>query len=233
MSNMAHQRPNSYIQVLPDAVSSTRSQPDPKSSKPDEFLISLQFSGNSISYYWATNQLDSTDPRLLDWANRPLPENSILINLHEFMCRETTRESIAIELEDWQVSDDELRRIIDMALARIRKAVISMPARHNFLYLHLRVDLIREQFIDASTIYVDDQVVRMVPAIESSIESLERKKLLVGSAAGACVVCMEEFSEECEVVSMPCLHVFHADCIKKWLRTSHYCPICRFEMPTN
>ncbi|KAK6116465.1 hypothetical protein DH2020_049758 [Rehmannia glutinosa] len=231
MSNMAHQRPNSYIQVLPDGI--INSQPArPKSSKPDEFLISLQFSGNSISYYWATNQLDSTDPRLLDWANRPLLENSILINLQEFMCRETARESIAIELEDWQVSDEELRRIIDMALGRIRKAVISMPARHNFLYLHLRVDLIREQFIDASMIYLDE-VVRMVPATESSIESLERKKLLAGSTTGACVVCMEEFSGECEVVSMPCSHVFHEDCIKKWLMTSHYCPVCRFEMPTS
>ncbi|GFP97942.1 E3 ubiquitin-protein ligase ring1-like [Phtheirospermum japonicum] len=47
-----------------------------------------------------------------------------------------------------------------------------------------------------------------------------------------CVVCMDEFSRGCEAVCMPCEHVFHGDCITKWLRTSHFCPVCRFEMPT-
>ncbi|XVF85980.1 hypothetical protein PTKIN_Ptkin17bG0160500 [Pterospermum kingtungense] len=32
---------------------------------------------------------------------------------------------------------------------------------------------------------------------------------------------------------MPCSHTFHGNCIENWLKLSHYCPICRFEMPTS
>ncbi|GFP87381.1 E3 ubiquitin-protein ligase ring1-like [Phtheirospermum japonicum] len=69
----------------------------------------------------------------------------------------------------------------------------------------------------------------MVPALESSIESLEKKTLM--DCGTNCSVCLEEVLRGCEGLVMPCLHVFHEDCIKEWLRTSYYCPVCRFEMP--
>ncbi|KAK7851329.1 e3 ubiquitin-protein ligase mpsr1 [Quercus suber] len=32
---------------------------------------------------------------------------------------------------------------------------------------------------------------------------------------------------------MPRSHVYHGKCIAKWLRTSHFCPLCRYPMPNN
>nr|GME08548.1 E3 ubiquitin-protein ligase SDIR1-like [Ipomoea batatas] len=47
-----------------------------------------------------------------------------------------------------------------------------------------------------------------------------------------CTVCLEELGrEDEEVLCMPCLHRFHGECILKWLDNSHYCPICRYQMP--
>ncbi|KDP21212.1 hypothetical protein JCGZ_21683 [Jatropha curcas] len=46
-----------------------------------------------------------------------------------------------------------------------------------------------------------------------------------------CSICFEEISEF--GASMPCSHHFHGTCILRWLENSHYCPICRFEMPTD
>ncbi|WOH06460.1 hypothetical protein DCAR_0625887 [Daucus carota subsp. sativus] len=48
-----------------------------------------------------------------------------------------------------------------------------------------------------------------------------------------CVICQEEYHDGEKVTCMPCLHMFHKDCITKWLLRSHLCPICKFQMPTS
>lgn len=82
----------------------------------------------------------------------------------------------------------------------------------------------------------------MVPTSDSAVESmLKRVKNEEIMKSGDdesinCVVCLEEISKEekgseTTVLQMPCLHMFHEECIRKWLKTSHYCPTCRFSMP--
>ncbi|KAB2022669.1 hypothetical protein E1A91_D07G233000v1 [Gossypium mustelinum] len=59
----------------------------------------------------------------------------------------------------------------------------------------------------------------MVAATESSVKEMLRR--------------FKELGVGFEASRMPCSHIFHGDCIGKWLHQSHYCPICRFEMPTH
>ncbi|MBA0756224.1 hypothetical protein Gogos_021522 [Gossypium gossypioides] len=71
-----------------------------------------------------------------------------------------------------------------------------------------------------------------MPSSESSIkEMIERVKVEAGEED--CNICLEELKVGFEASRMPCSHVFHGDCMEKWLKQSHYCPICRFEMPTD
>ncbi|KAE8678448.1 hypothetical protein F3Y22_tig00111409pilonHSYRG00119 [Hibiscus syriacus] len=67
-----------------------------------------------------------------------------------------------------------------------------------------------------------------VPASKASIEAMRRMKVEGG---GDCSICLEEFKEDEEGSEMPCEHVFHSDCVEKWLRMNGSCPICRFLMP--
>jgi DNA-directed RNA polymerase subunit RPC12/RpoP len=79
------------------------------------------------------------------------------------------------------------------------------------------------------------------PASKKCIESLERTKVSEDfldkarktSMDHSCSVCKDEFQIEQEVVSLPCKHSFHEDCINPWLKERNSCPTCRFELPTD
>ncbi|XVE55303.1 hypothetical protein DITRI_Ditri03aG0148100 [Diplodiscus trichospermus] len=73
---------------------------------------------------------------------------------------------------------------------------------------------------------VDDEQLRFVPANKSAIEALEN----VSGLSDKCVICLENIDKEAKC--MPCKHVYHGDCIAKWLEKSHLCPSCRYAMPT-
>lgn len=45
-----------------------------------------------------------------------------------------------------------------------------------------------------------------------------------------CVICIEEFQKKDIVVSLPCLHLFHKQCIINWLKKNSSCPLCKYEV---
>ncbi|GMJ01375.1 hypothetical protein HRI_003806700 [Hibiscus trionum] len=73
----------------------------------------------------------------------------------------------------------------------------------------------------------------MVAAAESSVKKMVKRVKVEDGEKGDCMVCLEELRVGFEASQMPCSHVFHGGCIQRWLKQSHYCPICRFEMPTD
>jgi len=48
-----------------------------------------------------------------------------------------------------------------------------------------------------------------------------------------CAICKVEYTEGEESIVLPCAHVFHDECIKKWLQMHNTCPVCRYEFPTD
>ncbi|KAL3532525.1 hypothetical protein ACH5RR_006046 [Cinchona calisaya] len=66
---------------------------------------------------------------------------------------------------------------------------------------------------------------------DASKKQNQQVELPTVSATGLCTVCMEGFeSSTGRGKRVPCGHVFHANCIDKWLSVQHSCPLCRFSV---
>ncbi|KAG8087729.1 hypothetical protein GUJ93_ZPchr0010g10666 [Zizania palustris] len=48
-----------------------------------------------------------------------------------------------------------------------------------------------------------------------------------------CVICRVEFEEGESLVSLPCKHSYHSDCINQWLQLNKVCPMCSAEVSTS
>ncbi|CAL1413443.1 unnamed protein product [Linum trigynum] len=74
----------------------------------------------------------------------------------------------------------------------------------------------------------------MVPAAPEALAKLAAVEAeSVAGRGESCSICLDELGGGGgAAAAMPCKHVFHEQCIVSWLKRSHYCPICRFEMPT-
>ena len=73
----------------------------------------------------------------------------------------------------------------------------------------------------------------------ASVSALERLPLMIitehdfeDEATKECCICFSEFSVGDEVSRLPCGHIFHKECIAKWLRKKCTCPQCRWELET-
>ena len=44
-----------------------------------------------------------------------------------------------------------------------------------------------------------------------------------------CMICLYEFKIGDKVSTLPCLHIFHFDCLKNWIIRNRLCPICKYD----
>ena len=45
-----------------------------------------------------------------------------------------------------------------------------------------------------------------------------------------CLICLENFKQGEYTIILPCIHIFHSDCIKKWMKKKNLCPLCKFKI---
>nr|GLL49788.1 E3 ubiquitin-protein ligase CIP8-like [Ipomoea trifida] len=122
-----------------------------------------------------------------------------------------------------------LQSLLSDIYLSIRSLILRRPTNRvrvhvDFHYYHVSYAFLPHQSFDG-----------MKPASKSAtmemLKKVDKNHLLDDDER--CTVCLEELGrEDEEVLCMPCLHRFHGQCILKWLDNNHYCPICRFPMPT-
>ncbi|KAI8553024.1 hypothetical protein RHMOL_Rhmol06G0313200 [Rhododendron molle] len=184
--------------------------------------------------------------------------NVLAILLVDALISESAAESIVNEimslahsmLNDPNNVDRKVLPIaVDIQIRSEARAIDRQRSRREFregLYRSFREERARErshpEFRDRE--FADDQmaratrdsmqVVKFVPATKSSIEALERVTIFDNNSClqvEACRICLETLPIGAEVTRMPCSHIFHGNCIVRWLESSNLCPLCRFAMP--
>jgi len=48
-----------------------------------------------------------------------------------------------------------------------------------------------------------------------------------------CTICLSEFEDSEDVRRLPCMHLFHVECVDQWLSSNKRCPICRVDIETH
>lgn len=55
-------------------------------------------------------------------------------------------------------------------------------------------------------------------------------EMLENGECGTCVICMSENSREDYLIT-PCNHMFHSQCLTRWMEEKMECPTCRKKIP--
>ena len=45
-----------------------------------------------------------------------------------------------------------------------------------------------------------------------------------------CPICLQKYKSADIIKEFPCKHIFHKNCIFKWLKTSNVCPLCKHDI---
>ncbi|XP_075985067.1 uncharacterized protein LOC142982437 isoform X2 [Anticarsia gemmatalis] len=48
-----------------------------------------------------------------------------------------------------------------------------------------------------------------------------------------CTICLSIFEIDSDCRRLPCMHLFHMECVDQWLSTNKHCPICRVDIETH
>ena len=58
--------------------------------------------------------------------------------------------------------------------------------------------------------------------------SIKYNTIKESNCSNTCLICMDDFTEEDLVRKLPkCKHIYHKECIDKWIVKKSTCPICR------
>ncbi|TVU26999.1 hypothetical protein EJB05_29577, partial [Eragrostis curvula] len=84
----------------------------------------------------------------------------------------------------------------------------------------------QDQILPKIKVRIRTSLLWWYPASVDAIADLPERS----AKEGECGVCLEDFEGANVLGMMPCAHSFHEECIFKWLRRSHVCPLCLFPL---
>lgn len=74
---------------------------------------------------------------------------------------------------------------------------------------------------------VNSEILSLMPeSIVTDVNKLPEEKR-------NCVICMTQYEKDDKILTIPCCHLYHTECILDWFKTKNTCPICKFKVDKN
>ena len=135
------------------------------------------------------------------------------------------------DIEDEEEKKEESRRNIreiDSILRRNRlRNQINNDYRSDSNIDDLLLRFEEEDIIDdenKENLFKEEDAKEILRYIPSSVIQEEKNK---NENNDKCLICLYEFKIGDKVSTLPCLHIFHIDCLKNWIMRNTWCPICK------
>jgi hypothetical protein len=93
---------------------------------------------------------------------------------------------------------------------------------------HLYINDVLPTLDNFNNIILNEDVKIILDEVE--FDNLERIKYDKSDKSLECLICLDTFEDEENLIKIKCNHIFHCNCIKNWLcEESNKCPVCRIE----
>ncbi|XVF25040.1 hypothetical protein REPUB_Repub13aG0179500 [Reevesia pubescens] len=56
------------------------------------------------------------------------------------------------------------------------------------------------------------------------------KERVISGEDAVCCICLAKYADNDELRELPCIHIFHVECVDKWLKINASCPLCKTEV---
>ncbi|XP_014500572.1 E3 ubiquitin ligase BIG BROTHER [Vigna radiata var. radiata] len=73
---------------------------------------------------------------------------------------------------------------------------------------------------------LSQELIDTLPTSKYNFGSLFKRK----NSAKRCVICQMSYRRGDQQIKLPCNHVYHSECITRWLNISKKCPVCNIEV---
>ena len=172
-------------------------------NKDNEKIIINNNNGN-FEFNFNSDSLNENDDRIN-------VRNNININIFNDIGnnRNRTHKNFEFNFNDRNYNDDDDENFVDD---------IDEHEEENSLHDELDED---EDFDDEINNGIEDSLIETLPKsrIKDISKLTEDKK--------KCCICLENFKINDETINLPCIHIFHSNCIKTWMKRQDICPICK------
>ncbi|OQR92343.1 hypothetical protein ACHHYP_03833 [Achlya hypogyna] len=122
-----------------------------------------------------------------------------------------------------QERTDLFKKYTTMLVALRQACVVRALQAENKDGLNAVHDLVVDFLSIPEALWKDD--IRRTIALVSPSSSMEEETS--SRPEDACAICLCECEDSETLLKMPCQHVFHEECVVRWLEKTPHCPLCR------